>query len=61
MKLDHTFYLPENNFEYWRTGIFHFCVQDPDVEGLAQNIVDAGGKRRMASLVFFILVKSYIE
>jgi len=20
-----------NNFEYWKTGIFHFCVQDPDV------------------------------
>jgi len=38
---------PENNFEYWKTGIFHFCVQDPDVEGLAARIVDAGGKRRM--------------
>jgi lactoylglutathione lyase family protein len=29
---------PKNNFEYWKTGIFHFCVQDPDVEGLAQKI-----------------------
>ena len=19
---------PENNFEYWKTGVFHFCVQD---------------------------------
>ncbi|WP_371193347.1 lactoylglutathione lyase family protein [Glaciecola sp. SC05] len=38
---------PENNFEYWKTGIFHFCVQDPDVEGLAERIVEAGGKRRM--------------
>ncbi|MBM25430.1 MAG: lactoylglutathione lyase family protein [Chloroflexi bacterium] len=38
---------PENNFEYWKTGIFHFCVQDPDVEGLAEKIVEAGGKYRM--------------
>jgi lactoylglutathione lyase family protein len=38
---------PENNFEYWKTGIFHFCVQDPDVEGLAERIVEAGGKKRM--------------
>ncbi|WP_231757847.1 lactoylglutathione lyase family protein [Microbulbifer elongatus] len=38
---------PENNFEYWKTGIFHFCVQDPNVEELADKIVAAGGKRRM--------------
>ncbi|WP_017429330.1 MULTISPECIES: lactoylglutathione lyase family protein [Halomonadaceae] len=38
---------PDNNFEYWKTGIFHFCVQDPDVEGLAARIVAAGGKQRM--------------
>ena len=30
-----------------KTGIFHFCVQDPDVEGLAEKIEAAGGKRRM--------------
>lgn len=39
---------PANNFEYWKTGIFHFCVQDPDVEGLAERIVAAGGRKRMA-------------
>ncbi|AZZ98847.1 lactoylglutathione lyase family protein [Pseudoalteromonas sp. R3] len=38
---------PDNNFEYWKTGVFHFCVQDPDVEGLADKIVAAGGKKRM--------------
>ena len=38
---------PEDNFEYWKTGIFHFCVQDPDVEGLAEKIVAHGGKKRM--------------
>lgn len=38
---------PDNNFKYWETGVFHFAVQDPDLEGLAQKILDAGGKRRM--------------
>lgn len=38
---------PENNFEYWKTGVFHFSVQDPNVEELADKIVAAGGKRRM--------------
>ncbi|MTI17241.1 lactoylglutathione lyase family protein [Rhodobacteraceae bacterium RKSG542] len=38
---------PEDNFEYWKTGVFHFSVQDPDVEGLAAKIEAAGGKRRM--------------
>jgi len=22
------------DFEYWKTSIFHFCDQDPDIEGL---------------------------
>ncbi len=38
---------PEDNFEYWKNGIFHFCVQDPDLEGLAERIEQAGGRRRM--------------
>ncbi|MGF2614503.1 lactoylglutathione lyase family protein [Rossellomorea vietnamensis] len=38
---------PENNFEYWKTGIFHFCVQDPDIEGLVEKIKEHGGKQRM--------------
>jgi len=37
---------PEDNFEYWKTGIFHFCVQDPNVEELADRILAAGGKKR---------------
>lgn len=37
----------EDNFEYWKTGVFHFCVQDPNVEELAERIVAAGGKKRM--------------
>ena len=38
---------PEKHFEYWRTSIFHFCVQDPDLEGLAEKIIKHGGKQRM--------------
>ncbi len=38
---------PENNFEYWKTGIFHFCVQDPNLEELVESIIAAGGKKRM--------------
>ena len=29
----------------FKTGVFHFCVQDPDVEGLVKRIVEAGGKQ----------------
>ncbi|WP_082232062.1 lactoylglutathione lyase family protein [Halobacillus massiliensis] len=38
---------PDNNFEYWKTGIFHFCVQDPDIEGIVEKIKEHGGKQRM--------------
>ena len=44
---------PRDNFEYWKTGIFHFCVQDPDVEGLAARVVAAGGKQRMPVREYF--------
>lgn len=40
----------ENNFEYWKTGIFHLCFQDPDVEGLVERIVAHGGKLRMSQV-----------
>lgn len=38
---------PENNFEYWKAGVFHFCVQDPDLEGLLEKVIAHGGKQRM--------------
>ena len=38
---------PEDNFEYWKTGVFHFCVQDPNLEELVEKVVAAGGKKRM--------------
>jgi len=50
---------PENNFEYWKTGIFHFCVQDPDVEGLAAKIVAAGGKQRTSVHYYYPDDKPY--
>lgn len=34
-------------FEYWKTGTFHFCIQDPDIEGLLEKILKHGGKQRM--------------
>ena len=50
---------PENNFEYWKTGIFHFCVQDPDVEGLVEKIVAWGGKQRMPVREYYPGEKPY--
>ena len=50
---------PDKNFEYWKTGIFHFCVQDPDVEGLAERIVRHGGKQRMPVRYYFPDEKPY--
>ncbi|MFQ5971475.1 MAG: VOC family protein [Alphaproteobacteria bacterium] len=43
----------ENNFEYWKTGVFHFCVTDPDIEGLANKIAETGGKHRSKIWQFF--------
>ena len=31
--------------EYWRFGLWHFCVTDPDVDGLIDTIVANGGSR----------------
>ena len=33
-------------FEYWRPRLFHFCVQDPDLEGRVKLIEQHGGKQR---------------
>jgi lactoylglutathione lyase family protein len=40
--------VPERRpFEYWRPGLFHFCVQDPDLEGRVRLIEAHGGRQRM--------------
>ena len=49
----------DNNFEYWKTGVFHFCVQDPDVEGLAAKIAENGGKQRMPVREYYPGEKPY--
>jgi lactoylglutathione lyase family protein len=34
-------------FNPFKTGLFHFCVQDPEIEALTNKIVEHGGKQRM--------------
>ncbi len=46
-------------FNPYKAGIFHFCVQDPDVEGLAEKIVKAGGKQRMPIRYYYPDEKPY--
>lgn len=50
---------PENNFEYYKNGVFHFCVQDPDVEGMVKKIVEHGGKQRMPIREYYPNEKPY--
>ncbi|MGB7099466.1 MAG: VOC family protein [Xanthobacteraceae bacterium] len=37
---------PDDNFQYWQTGIFHLCITDPDLDGLVTRIVAGGGRQR---------------
>ncbi|MGI8314379.1 lactoylglutathione lyase family protein [Halobacillus mangrovi] len=50
---------PENNFEYWKTGIFHFCIQDPNIEGMVEKIKQHGGKQRMPIREYYPVEKPY--
>ncbi|WAA09145.1 lactoylglutathione lyase family protein [Fervidibacillus albus] len=50
---------PVNNFEYLKTGLFHFCVQDPDIKGLVEKIVKHGGKQRMPIREYYPGEKPY--
>ena len=34
-------------FNPFNTGLFHFCIQDPNIEALVDKIVALGGKQRM--------------
>ena len=49
----------DGEFQPFKTGIFHFCVQDPDIERLVRKIVDAGGKQRMPIREYFPGDKPY--
>ena len=46
-------------FEYWKTSTFHFCIQDPDIEGMVKNIVEHGGKQRMPIREYYPGEKPY--
>lgn len=50
---------PAGEFNYKRTGLFHFCVQDPDIEGLVKKIVESGGKQRMPIREYYKGKKPY--
>ena len=49
----------ESEFRYWRTSLFHFAVQDPDLEGLVEKIVANGGKQRMPVRYYYKGEKPY--
>lgn len=50
---------PDNNLEFKKTGIFHFCITDPDIEELALKIVATGGKQRMPVRSYYPDEKPY--
>ena len=46
-------------FSPFNTGLFHFCVQDPDIEALTNKIVEYGGKQRMPIRAYYPNEKPY--
>lgn len=36
----------KDNFEYWKSGIIHICITDPNIEELCKRISESGGKQR---------------
>lgn len=47
------------DFEYYKTGTFHFCVQDPNLEELVEKILAHGGKQRMPVRYYYPGEKPY--
>ncbi len=47
------------DFNPFNTGLFHFCIQDPDIETLVDEIVAAGGKQRMPIRAYYPDDKPY--
>ena len=47
------------SFSPFNTGLFHFCVQDPDIETLTNKIVAHGGKQRMPIREYYPHDKPY--
>lgn len=50
---------PDDNLPHRQIGLFHFAVQDPDLEGLLGRIVAAGGRQRMPVRSYFPDGKTY--
>jgi lactoylglutathione lyase family protein len=46
-------------FNPFKTGLFHFCVQDPNIEALVDKIVAHGGKQRMPIREYYPDEKPY--
>lgn len=46
-------------FNPFNTGLFHFCIQDPEIESLIYKIVSAGGKQRMPIREYYPNEKPY--
>ncbi len=46
-------------FSFKNTGLFHFSVQDPDIEGLIEKIKKHGGKQRMPIKEYYPNEKPY--
>lgn len=58
------FEFPETNedkatFNPYQLGVFHICIQDPDIESLANKIVANGGKQRMPIREYYPGEKPY--
>ncbi|MGY3805327.1 lactoylglutathione lyase family protein [Pigmentibacter ruber] len=51
--------LPVPKFNPFQVGLFHFCIQDPNVEELAEKIIAAGGKQRMPIRYYYPGSKPY--
>ena len=37
---------PDDNFEYWKTGLFHIALTVKNIEEICSKIVNSGGKQR---------------
>ena len=46
-------------FSPFNTGLFHFCVQDPEIEKLTEKIVAYGGRQRMPIREYYPNEKPY--
>lgn len=46
-------------FNPYRLGVFHICIQDPNIEDLADLIVKEGGKQRMPIREYYPNEKPY--